>query len=342
MQVHYLDGQTDQWDEYVEQHECGSVYQKSEWKKIIENHFGKKTFYIYVLDDNQIKGVLPLILFKSKLFGTFIISVPYVNYGGMLYSDKEAEKLLKTEAEKIRKETDANFVELRNLTDQHTGLKVKTQKVTFFLDLPDDEEELFKSFKSKLRSQIRRPLKEEMYSKVGGIELLDEYYSIFCRNMRDLGTPVYSKNFFKTILEESPNNSNLVIVYTKEHKAVASAFIIGSKERMEIPWASTLREYNRLSPNMLLYWDILRFSISKGYKQFDFGRCSKDSGTYKFKKQWGAIEQQLYWYYLLPEGEDLPEINPNNPKYKLAISLWQKMPLFMTKIIGPHLVKNLP
>ncbi len=342
MQVHYLTDQTELWDDYVEQHEQGSIYQKSEWKRIIENHFGKKTFYIYTLNDQKITGVLPLILFKSRLFGTFIISVPYVNYGGMLYSDAESEKLLLAEAEKIRIETGADFVELRNLTNQHEGLTLKTQKVTFFLDLPETDEELFAGFKSKLRSQIRRPLKEEMYSKIGGLELLDAYYAIFCRNMRDLGTPVYSKSFFKTILEESPDNSNIVIVYTKEHKAVGCAFLIGSKKRMEIPWASTLREYNRLSPNMLLYWEILKFSIEKGYKQFDFGRCSKDSGTYKFKKQWGATEQQLYWFYLLPEGQKLPEINPNNPKYKLAIAAWQKMPLFMTKIIGPQVVKNLP
>jgi FemAB-related protein (PEP-CTERM system-associated) len=342
MQVHYLTDQTELWDDYVEQHEQGSIYQKSEWKRIIENHFGKKTFYIYTLNDEKISGVLPLVLFKSKLFGTFIISVPYVNYGGMLYSDVESEKLLLAEAEIIRKNTGADFVELRNLTNQHEGLTLKTQKVTFFLDLPDTDEELFAGFKSKLRSQIRRPLKEEMYSKIGGLELLDAYYAIFCQNMRDLGTPVYSKDFFKTTLEESPDKSNIVIVYTKDHKAVGCAFLIGSKKRMEIPWASTLREYNRLSPNMLLYWEILKFSIAKGYKQFDFGRCSKDSGTYKFKKQWGATEQQLYWFYLLPEGQKLPEINPNNPKYKLAIAAWQKMPLFMTKIIGPQVVKNLP
>jgi serine/alanine adding enzyme len=342
LQVLYLTDQTGPWDSYVDSHENGSVYQKLAWKKIIEGHFAKKTFYLYALENDEINGVLPLVLFKSKLFGTFLISVPYVNYGGLLSSNKKAEQLLLSESENIRTQTSAEFVELRNLNGPHDGMPVKTQKVTFFLDLPDNADQLFAGFKSKLRSQIRRPLKENMYAKTGGLDLLDVFYSIFCNNMRDLGTPVYSKEFFKKILQHTPESSHIIVVYTSDHIAVGAAFLIGSKGRLEIPWASTLRAYNRLSPNMLLYWEILKFAIDKGYKQFDFGRCTKDSGTYKFKKQWGAIEKQLYWNYLLPPGESLPELNPHNPKYKLAIAVWQKLPLFLTRLIGPRLVKNLP
>ncbi|HED10480.1 MAG TPA: FemAB family PEP-CTERM system-associated protein [Caldithrix abyssi] len=342
MHVSYITENFQEWDAYVHAHEAGSLYHTSAWKKIIERHFKKETFYIAAGEQDKIVGVLPLVHFKSALFGNFIVSVPYVNYGGILADSREAMEALTAEAETIRERCGADFVELRDIRPLETHLPVKTQKVTFFLDLPESPDDLMASFKAKLRSQIRRPVKEGITGEVGGMEFLDDFYEVFCRNMRDLGTPVYSKHFFRTILEETPENSHIALVRSKEGKTIGAAFLHGYKQRMEIPWASTLREYNRFSPNMLMYWEVLRFSIEKGYKQFDFGRCSRDSGTYRFKKQWGSVEQQLYWYYVLPSGGELPQINPDNPKYKLAISMWQKMPLAFTRLLGPSIVKNLP
>ncbi len=246
------------------------------------------------------------------------------------------------EAENVREKIGAEFVELRDTEKKENDLPVKEHKVTFYLELPDDPDTLMSSFKAKLRSQIRRPMKEGITGEVGALNLLDEYYEVFSHNMRDLGTPVYSKNLFKTILQETPDNSRIVIVRTKEGKAIGGAFIHGYKQRMEIPWASTLRAYNRLSPNMLLYWEVLQYAVKAGYKVFDFGRCSRDSGTYRFKKQWGSTEIPLYWYYILPRGEKLPEINPDNPKYQMAINVWQKLPVALTRIIGPPIIKHLP
>ncbi len=342
MRITYFTDDFERWDAYVKAHEAGTIYHTSAWKSIIETHFKKDTFYIAAWERDKLKGLLPLTHFKSALFGNFIVSVPFVNYGGILADSMEAMRALAAEAEKIRAQYGADFVELRDARLLEWELPVKTQKVTFYLDLPPTEEELMASFKAKLRSQIRRPMKEGITGEVGGLELVDAFYEVFCRNMRDLGTPVYSKNFFETILRQTPENSHIVLVKSKEGQTIGGAFLHGYKERMEIPWASTLREYNRFSPNMLLYWEVLRFSIARGYKQFDFGRCSRDSGTYRFKKQWGSVEHPLYWYYLLPEGAEMPQINPDNPKYRLAISMWQKMPLALTRMIGPPIVKNLP
>ena len=185
-------------------------------------------------------------------------------------------------------------------------------------------------------------MKENMYAKDGHLDRLNDYYYVFSRNMRDLGTPVYSKNFFKAILEKFPQNSRIVVVYAQNHRPVAAAFLLMKGDTVEIPWASSIKEYNRYSPNMLLYWEVLRFSIRQRYKIFDFGRCSPDSGTYRFKKQWGAEEKQLYWYYILLQQDELPEINPNNPRYKLLIRTWQRMPLFLTKFLGPKIIRHIP
>ena len=333
---------TETWDAYVDEHPQGKMYHKMVWKRIIKKSFGKEGIYLYAERDGHICGLIPLIKFHTFFTGKMLISMPYVNYGGMLYDDEECKKALLTELENIRVQTNSQAVELRMVHPGEFELPQRSNKISFILDLPSDSDALMKSFKAKLRSQIRRPLKEEMYAKVGAEELLGDFYYVFTRNMRDLGTPVYQKNFFRIILNELRDSAKIVIVYSKENQPVAAAFIAGYKDTMEIPWASSLRQFNRYSPNMLLYWEVLSEAIRGGYKKFDFGRGTKDGGTHRFKKQWGGQETELHWYYLLAPGEQLPEVNKENPKYALAINVWKKLPLFITKMAGPSIVKQLP
>ncbi len=343
MQVKYLtEAEYDRWDDYVDNHPGSKIYHKIAWKKIIEQAFEKKSLYFYVEQEGQIRGIMPLIKFSGFLTGKVLISLPFVNYGGMIYDNEKVRDAILAELQEVREREDADSVELRTSGYQQFELPERSNKITFLMDLPDSTDELMKQFKSKVRSQIRRPEKEEMYVKCGGSELLDGFYRIFCRNMRDLGTPVYGKKFFKTILNEIPDHSNIITVYTKNHLPVASAFIIGYGNIMEIPWASSLREYNRYSPNMLLYWEVMSEAIRQGRKIFDFGRGTKDGGTYRFKKQWGGEEVQLRWYYLLAEEAAMPELNKENPKYALAIRAWQKIPLSLANLIGPVIIKNIP
>ncbi len=346
MNVKTLNEHDSRWDDYVKQHPQGTIYHTLAWKNIVEKQFNKQTAYLYIENDEQIEALLPLVFFKSALFGEFIISFPYVNYGGMLYSSEEAKQALLNEAQKFIAASKSEFIEFRSMQENEFELPVKSKKVTYYLDLPDNEEALMKQFKAKLRSQIRRPIKEGMYAKVFSLseseEGLNYFYDIFAIKMRELGTPVYARDFFKTILQELPDNARIVIVFSKDNEPVGAAFIIHYKGMMEIPWAATLRKYDRLSPNMLLYFEVLKYAMSQQCTVFDFGRCTKDSGTYRFKKQWGGQEKTLYWYYLLNKGQSMPEVNPNNPKYKLAIQMWQKLPLPLTKVIGPFLVKNIP
>ncbi|WP_116348508.1 GNAT family N-acetyltransferase [Alkalilimnicola ehrlichii] len=207
--------------------------------------------------------------------------------------------------------------------------------------LPDDPAPLWSDIGSKLRAQIKRPRREGVTVDAGGANLLAAFYSVFARNMRDLGTPVYPKRFFLRILELFPDQAFIVTVKHRG-RPVAAAFLLGWQDRLEIPWASSIREYNRIGVNMLLYWEALCAAIERGYRCFDFGRSSVDSGTYRFKRQWGARPVPLYWYYWLPPGKSLPNLTPDNPKYQLAIRLWQRLPVAVTNLLGPSLVKNLP
>ena len=184
-------------------------------------------------------------------------------------------------------------------------------------------------------------MKEGMITRIGQLEELDSFYEVFSINMRDLGTPVYSKEFFRNILTVFPENTWICSVY-KDKQPVASGLLIGFREILEIPWVSSIRKYNPLRPNILLYWTVLQYACEKGFKIFDFGRSTPGEGTYLFKEQWGAKPVPLYWYYWMRNSGSLPELNPKNPKYKQAIEVWKRLPVGLTRVLGPTISKNLP
>jgi FemAB-related protein (PEP-CTERM system-associated) len=209
------------------------------------------------------------------------------------------------------------------------------------LELPSTVEVLWKGFPSKLRSQIRRAQKESMVVLIGEKEYLDDFYCVFSRCMRDLGTPVYGKRFFETILSVFSKEARICLVRWKE-KTLAAGLMYGFRRTLEVPWASSDKRYNHLAPNMLLYSSALEYACQEGFHLFDFGRSTPGSGTYRFKEQWGARPVPLHWHYWLHEGVEVPQLNPQNPRYGLAIKIWQKLPLALTTHLGPHIVKYLP
>ena len=333
----------ERWDSFVMNSNHSDCYHLIGWKDVIEKSFGHKTYYLISEDENgTVNGILPLVNFDSSIFGKFMVSVPYFNYGGIVAESHEIRKHLLIEATVIAQIKKSGHIELRHKENMNIGLPVKQSKVCMLLDLPSTADELWKSFSSKLRSQIRRPEKEGMYYKIERVEQLDDFYKIFSINMRDLGTPVYSKYFFANILAEFPDKTWIAIVYTNDGRAVAAGLLVGFKDRLETPWASSLSDYNRFSPNMLLYWGVLKFACEQGYRIFDFGRSTHGEGTYKFKEQWGSQPIQLYWHYWLRNGGEIPEMNPKNPKYHMAINIWKKLPVYLTRLIGPLIVKNIP
>ena len=330
------------WDDFVSEHPAATLYHRADWCTMVEEVFGHQTQYIVAYEDEAICAALPLTSFRSMLFGNLAISLPYVNYGGPLFESDGCHVPLFDYLKSYRADGNFKSVEIRFDKKLSTTAKCKTHKVTFFLDLPSDPDELMKSFKAKLRSQVRRPMKEDMYARSGGEALLPDFYSVFTQNMRDLGTPPLPQQFFREILERFPDNAHIVNVYASSGEVAAASFLIRYNGTMEIPWASSIRRFNRFSPNMLLYWESFKVAIEQGCKRFDFGRCSPDGGTYRFKKQWGAQESQLYWYYITEEDTPLPEMNPNNSKFDLMIKMWQKLPLPVTRIVGNRMIKHIP
>lgn len=342
------------------------------WREVIHGTYGHATYYLMVFDGEMdstprsteggrfsvesILGVLPVVHFKNMIFGNCLVSLPYLDGGGILASCREAEKILLSEAIRLGREVGVDRIELRHeqflSSCNHISascnegaeklLKVATgsNKVRMLLNLPDSSERLIKSFKSKLRSQINRPLKEGFSSSIGGMELLKDFYKVFLVNMRDLGSPVHSMELMRHVLSEFSERSRIFVVY-KSEEPVASALVVGFGKVLRNPWASSIRKYASLSPNMLLYLRMLEYACDNGYQVFDFGRSTRGEGTYRFKEQWGAVPAPLYWYYISLDGKSPASESSQTERFRNATRYWKKLPLIVTKIIGPSIRKHI-
>lgn len=330
-----------EWQDFVEACPHATIYHDLRWQKIIEGNFGHKLHQIVSRDPNgKIAGILPLVHLQSRLFGSFSISVPYFNYGGPLAKNPAVEQQLLSHGAALSEELGCSHMEIRE-TRARKQWKAVQRKVSMVLPLPKSDEKLDADLGSKIRAQVNKAASHELNVTFGGLELVDHFYGVFSNNMRDLGTPVYAKRLFSDIVTAFPEDAFIAVVY-KNNKPLAAGFLLGFRDKLEIPWASSLRSQNHLGANMFMYRSILREAINRQYQFFDFGRSTREASTYKFKKQWGAIEHPLHWHYWTKDNNDLPEINPDNPKYKLVIRAWQMLPVFVTRIIGPFLSKNLP
>ncbi len=329
------------WDHFVNAHDASTIYHRAGWKRIIESVFGRDTYYLAARKEGDIAGVLPLVHLRSPFFGSYLVSTPYVNYGGVLAADERVAEALFNEAVSIGEALNVDHLELRH-TKKSFDLPTRTDKISMVLDFPESQDALLKQLGAKRRSQIRRPAKEGATCISGGIELLDDFYFVLCRKYRALGVPVYSKAWFRAILETFSNSARIFVAHLDSQPAAASLVVETRKSVMEVPWAGSLRFADRYGINMYLYWQMIEHAMVDGFTAFDFGRCTEGSGTHRFKKQWGAEPVQLYWEYWLPNSDELPMLSSSNPRYQTAVRLWQKMPLWMTNTLGPAIVKNLP
>ena len=330
-----------EWQSFVDSVAHSTVYHHSAWCELIKSNFGHTPYYITCRKpDGVLCGVFPTVHLSSKLFGSFMVSMPYFNYGGPLSEHAAVDQMMLEYCAELGGNLECSHLEVRDTGARDSWL-AKQHKVTMILPLPESNDILDKQLGTKVRAQVKRAAREDLEFSHGREELLDDYYRVFSQNMRDLGTPVYDKQFFVSILEAFPDHAHIAIVRHNK-KPVAAGFVLGFRDKLEIPWASSLRKANPLGVNMFMYRQILRVAIEQGYTFFDFGRSSIGASTYKYKKQWGAVEHQLHWHYWLKDADELPELNPDNPKYKIAIRLWQCLPVAVANTIGPKLVRNLP
>lgn len=312
------------------------------WIDALYRGFGHKTFVLEQREGEDVLGVLPLVFVKGPIFGKFLVSLPYLNTGGVWARDNQVATQLIDAACDLADQLDVKYLELRHEQPvEHPKFNFeRTDKVHMRLKLPETDEELNKSFKSKLRSQVKKSGTYGSTVHFGGQDVLDEFYEVFAHNMRDLGTPVFAKKLFASILTCFDGDAELCVV-RNESRPIAGGLIIHSRGVTEIPSASSLREFNRTGANMLMYRNLLTRAIERGSHTFDFGRSSQDAGTYKFKAQWGAKPEPATWQYYVRKG-DPSEMRPDAGGKKRLVEIWQKLPVGLTKLIGPSIVRGIP
>jgi FemAB-related protein (PEP-CTERM system-associated) len=339
IRVEPYSGGAEEWDACVERF-GGTHFHRLGWRTVYERVYGHECLYLAAREaDGGLAGVLPLVRVRSILFGHYLVSLPYVNYGGPLGGEAAVRALAQWAAERARSDG-VKLLELRSRGPLPLDLPVSHRKITVVLDLPPgDPERLFKGFDSKLRSQVRRPQKEGVTFRFGP-DQVDPFFSVFAQHMRDLGTPTQPRRLFRTIAEVFPD-AWFGCAWLGETPIACGAGFTWGKE-FEMTWASSLQAHNRISPNMGLYWAFMERAAQAGLTLFNFGRCSPGAGTHRFKRQWGSRDEQLWWYQLSPAGGSAATPSPDDSAYAWGPRLWRRLPLPVATALGPRIVRSIP
>ena len=327
------------WDNYVLSHSKGIAYQLFAWKESVEKAYKLQTCYLVARDNHRIKGVLPLIFFKSPFSITKLISLPYCDAGGPLADDSTIEKALFEKSLELAKSVRVSIRSTRPFAKIPSQTTLNQQKARMILNLPDGSNQLLTGLKAKVRSQVKKAHKNGLTSTLGSLDLLPDFYAVFCENMRDLGSPVHSKKWIHAILKNYGNRAHVGVVYTSNGEPAAAGIILCHPRVISIPWASSLRRFNKLNPNMMLYWTFLKFAADNGYQSFDFGRSTPGEGTFRFKKQWGACPEYLHWADF-KQNDQLSSSGPSISKNrKLAESFIMQLPVCAATALGTAIRK---
>lgn len=332
------------WDGFVAAQPGATLYQRVAWVQLVQEVFGQRAWFIQARGgDGQLRGALPLVRQRAPLLGSYLTSMPYFNYGGALAVDATARTAVMDAARDLARQQRCRYLELRDITPATPDWITRTDKVSMVLDLPADAAQLDAALGAKLRSQARRAEREGATTQVGGLDLLDAFYDVFCRNMHALGTPVYPRRFFAELLQRFAHCTALVVIQAGGQPCAAGLLVFDGATA-EIPWAACREDAKPLGFNMMLYREALRLCITRGCARFDFGRTTPGSGTWRFKAQWGAQPVQLYWH----RWEQQPATSthaaapgPGRLRHRVS-EAWSLLPLSLANRLGPLISPGLP
>jgi FemAB-related protein (PEP-CTERM system-associated) len=336
-----FDGTPAEWDACVRGSFGWTHFHLWGWKSVLERTHGHECVYLAARGPNgALEGVLPLVHVRSRLFGHYLVSMPYVNYGGPLGSEA-AVRVLADEAVRVAERDGVKLLELRSREPLPLDLPVSHRKITVVLDLPaGDPEAVFKRFPAKLRSQVRRPTKEGVVVRFGPDQVAP-FFAVFSRHMRDLGTPTHPRRLFEAIAEVFGEDAWFACAYLGEVPIACGAGFRWGGE-FEMTWASALARYNRLSPNMALYWAFIERAAREGVTLFNFGRCTPGGGTHRFKQQWGGRDVPLHWYQHAAGGGEAHTPSPDDGAFSWGPRVWMRLPLSVATALGPRIVRGIP
>ena len=334
-------GAAEEWDDFVRAQPGFTHFHLMGWRDVILAAHGHECPYLAARDaSGRIAGVLPLVRVRSLLFGHYLVSMPFVNYGGPLGSDA-AVRALADEAAELAQEGGVKLLELRARRELPVALPASHRKITVLLDLPDDPAALWKRLDAKVRSQVRRPQKEGVTVTLGGADQVAPFFAVFARHMRDLGTPTQPLALFEALAARFPDSARFGVAWLNG-EPIACGAGFGWGDEFEMTWASALVEHKKLAANMLLYWTFIEAAIADGRRVFNFGRCTPGGGTHRFKQQWGTRDETLWWYQRSATAEPAGTPSPDDGAYSWGPRLWKRLPTPVATALGPRIVRFIP
>jgi serine/alanine adding enzyme len=329
------------WKQFVDTSSQATLGHLLGWRNVVQKTYHHIPYYLMAIDRETIRGVLPLFFIRSPVFGRLLVTAPYLSYGGLLEDHGSAGDSLIAKAVQIGQAQRAKYVEVRGRERIGRELIVKEKYCTFILSLQIGPDGIWKRFEGgKVRRAVRKALKAGLIVE-RGCHLKKVFADVMSRHMRDLGTPSHRLRFYQSIAEEFPHHSEILMARYDNHY-VGGVLVISFQDTAYWLCGAGLREYRSLAPMSLLLWEAIRSACESGLSYFDFGRSQWESGTFHFKRKWGAQPLQLFYEYSLLTSGGLPDIDPTNPHFGLAIALWKRLPVCVTKALGPWIIKDIP
>jgi FemAB-related protein (PEP-CTERM system-associated) len=332
---------SEEWDRFVLFHPRGTFFHQLAWKRVMEKTYGYKPYYFCARRGERITGIAPTFLVSSWITGRRLISLPFAVYGGVCAEDLESEQALVTELEQLAAKLDVEYLELRNRQGCiRTGYHPVVRYATFTMPITADTEAIYGAFPKDIRYMIRKAEKAGLRVQ-RGFDQLDDFYRLMTINLRRLGTPMFPRALFENLIREYPGQIDLSLVYSGD-SPIAGGMSFFFREWMQPYYVGSQEEAKALAANNFLWWELIKLAARTGRTTFDFGRSKKDSGNYAFKKKWNPRIESLDYELKLFRRTEVPDFSPANPKFEFATNVWKKLPVGLTRMIGPRLVRWYP
>ena len=329
---------SERWDAYVQQHPQATFFHRAGWMNVIEKAFGHETVFLYAEENGAIRGLLPLARVKSLLFGDALVSTPFCVYGGAIADNDDIRSELENRAEALALEKNVDYLELRNLRATRGDWPEKELYVTFRKEIDPDPEVNMLAIPRKQRAMVRKGIKAGLRTETDSD--IERFFGIYALSVRNHGTPVFAKNYFRLLKQEFADDCEVRVV-VKDGSAVSTVMSFYFRDEVLPYYGGGTLQARRLKAFDFMYWDLMKDACEKGIRYFDYGRSKKGTGSFSFKKNWGFEPQPLAYQFRLVKAGALPDINPLNPRYQLFIKAWQKLPLPVANAVGPMISRYL-
>ena len=338
MQVEVFQGRPAEWDEFVEATAAGTFFHLLGWRAVLERAFGFRTHYLAARRDGQLAGVLPLCEAPAGLRGRCLLSLPFAVEAGVCAVDDAARHALDDAALRLAAARGAAHLELRDGLDGGGGFQIRQGTYyRFRRALQPTDDDNFAAIPRKQRRMVRVGQQHGLVAS--GEPDVRAFHDLYARTMQRLGTPVFSRAYFRLLLDTFPGRCEILIVRAGA-QPVAGVLSFLFRDTIMPYYAGSRRESFGLAANDVMYWELMRSACRRGLRQFDFGRSKQGTGAFDYKRHWGFDPEPLRYRVHAGAPHSFSEHSVDDAGVRLLRWGWQRLPLSLTKLLGPPLVRR--